>query len=52
MIKYNVYFIPWDKILSKDPAYHKQWMLVFADNPGEAKEYGKKEGLVTEVSLL
>ena len=51
MKRYNVYYIPWDKLMGEDPAYHTQWMVVYADTPGEAKKFGKSDGLVTEVSL-
>lgn len=51
MKRYNVYYIPWDKLMGEDPAYHTQWMIVYADTPGEAKKFGRSDGLVTEVSL-
>ena len=52
MIYWNIYYIPWDKLLLKDPTKHKEWMIIAAHDKGSAKEAGKKEGMVTEVSCL
>ena len=51
MKKYNIYYIPWDKLMGEDPASHTQWMVVYADTVGEAKQSGKKDGLVVDVSI-
>ena len=52
MIYWDIYYIPWDKLLLKDPTKHKEWMIIAAHDKGSAKEAGKKEGMVTEVSCL
>jgi hypothetical protein len=52
MIYWNVYYIPWNKMLTEDPARHVKWMIIMADNKGSAKEAGKKQGMVTEVTNL
>ena len=52
MIYWNIHYIPWDKLLLQNSARYKEWMVIMADDKGSAKEAGKKEGLVTEVSHL
>tara|TARA_B100000902_G_scaffold379405_1_gene413674 strand:- start:360 stop:545 length:186 start_codon:yes stop_codon:yes gene_type:complete len=52
MKKYNIWYIPWDKLMGPDPSSHIKWMIVMADNTSQAKRYGRQDGLVTEISLL
>ena len=52
MIYWDIYYIPWDKILLKDPARYTEWMIIMADDKGSAKEAGRQEGMVTKVTHL
>ena len=51
MKRYNVYYIPWDELMGDKSLRTTQWKVIYADNAGEAKNHGRQDGLVTEVSL-
>jgi len=46
---FDIWYIPYDKVLEKDPASYKEWMAVYASNFSEARKYGKEEGLILEI---
>ena len=52
MNRFNVWYIPYDKLLSKDPAFYTEWMIVQADNKGEAKNYARQDGLIVRLEPL
>tara|TARA_R100000231_G_C5321209_1_gene163448 strand:+ start:464 stop:640 length:177 start_codon:yes stop_codon:yes gene_type:complete len=52
MNRFNVWYIPYDKLLSDDPASYTEWMVVQADNKGEAKNYARQDGLIVRLEPL
>lgn len=52
MIYWDIYYIPWDKLLLKDPARYTEWMIIMAHTYDSAREAGKKDGMVNKVARL
>tara|TARA_R100000742_G_C4278438_1_gene101255 strand:+ start:457 stop:651 length:195 start_codon:yes stop_codon:yes gene_type:complete len=47
---FHVMYIPFEKLFDKDKYDYQERMLVFASNYHEAKQFGKKDGMVLKIT--
>tara|TARA_R110002167_G_scaffold280193_1_gene485843 strand:+ start:174 stop:314 length:141 start_codon:yes stop_codon:yes gene_type:complete len=43
-------YIPYDRLYTTNCYNYQERLIVVASTPGEAKEYGKKYGVVTKIN--
>ena len=47
---FHVMYIPFKELFNKDRYDYQERLLVFASNPDEAKQFGKKDGIVVKIT--